>query len=153
MSSCVSLPAAGGWNTADPYTVAVGSAACPVTRMVPIAGRLWCSCQHTIKVLNTNTLQVEVRGLAFAGLPSPRTTLSLMVVLVLHQQTVVAADSNRSVTSFVVSGLAVWLSVQNSAVLKLYPAATFEHLGEVNVAPAVTKMLASKSVLIIFIPW
>ncbi|XP_034253940.1 rho guanine nucleotide exchange factor 17 [Thrips palmi] len=108
---------AGGWNTSDPYTVAVGSAACPVTRMVPIAGRLWCSCQHTIKVLNTNTLQVE--------------------------QTVVAADSNRSVTSFVVSGLAVWLSVQNSAVLKLYHASTFEHLGEVNVAPAVTKMLAS----------
>ena len=46
-------------------------------------------------------------------------------------------------TCFVVSGLAVWLSVQNSAVLKLYHASTFEHLGDVNVAPAVTKMLAS----------
>ncbi|KAK3925866.1 Rho guanine nucleotide exchange factor 17, partial [Frankliniella fusca] len=107
----------GGWNTTEPYTVTVGSAACPVTRMVPVSGRLWCSCQHTIKILNTYSLQVE--------------------------QTVVAADSNRAVTYFVVSGLAVWLSVQNSAVLKLYHASTFEHLGDVNVAPAVTKMLAS----------
>ena len=50
----------GGWNTTDPYTVSVGSAATPVTRMLPIAGRLWCGCHNSIKILNTASLEVEV---------------------------------------------------------------------------------------------
>jgi len=44
----------------------------------------------------------------------------------------------------VVSGMGVWLSLQNSAVLRLVHSVTYEILAEVNTAPAVTKMLSSK---------
>lgn len=40
------------------------------------------------------------------------------------------------------AGHGVWVSVHNSAAVRLYHAATYECLCEVNVAPAVTKMLA-----------
>ncbi|PSN51853.1 hypothetical protein C0J52_04735 [Blattella germanica] len=50
----------GGWNTTDPYTVSVGTVATPVTRMLPIAGKLWCGCHNSIKILNTSSLEVEV---------------------------------------------------------------------------------------------
>lgn len=55
------LVADGGWNTTDPFTVSVGTAATPVTRMLPIAGKLWCGCHNAIKILNTASLEVEVR--------------------------------------------------------------------------------------------
>lgn len=41
-----------------------------------------------------------------------------------------------------VSGFSVWISLQNSAVIKLFHSTTYENLCDVNVAPAVTKMLA-----------
>lgn len=44
----------------------------------------------------------------------------------------------------VVSAMGVWLSLQNSAVLRLVHSTTYEILAEVNTAPAVTKMLSSK---------
>lgn len=53
----------GGWNTTDPFTVSVGTAATPVTRMLPIAGKLWCGCHNAIMILNTASLEVEVRGI------------------------------------------------------------------------------------------
>lgn len=43
-----------------------------------------------------------------------------------------------------VSGYSVWISLQNSAVIKLFHSVTRENLCDVNVAPAVTKMLAGK---------
>lgn len=56
----------------------------------------------------------------------------------------IGGDSNRSITNMVVSGTGVWLSLQNSAVLRLVHSLTYEVLAEVNTAPAVTKMLSSK---------
>lgn len=44
----------------------------------------------------------------------------------------------------VVSAMGIWLSLQNSAVLRLVHSLTHEILAEVNTAPAVTKMLSSK---------
>lgn len=58
---------------------------------------------------------------------------------------VVSGESNRSITSIAVSGLSVWISLHNSSTIRLFHGTTYEWLGEVNVAPAVTKMLASKS--------
>jgi len=58
---------------------------------------------------------------------------------------VIGGDSNRSITNMVVSGTGVWLSLQNSAVLRLIHSLTYEVLAEVNTALAVTKMLSSKS--------
>lgn len=57
---------------------------------------------------------------------------------------VIGGDSNRSITNMVVSAMGVWLSLQNSAVLRLVHSLTREILAEVNTAPAVTKMLSSK---------
>jgi hypothetical protein len=42
------------------------------------------------------------------------------------------------------SGLGVWISLQNSAAIKLFHVMSYELLCDVNVTSAVTKMLASK---------
>ncbi|KAK6620794.1 hypothetical protein RUM43_011090 [Polyplax serrata] len=108
---------AGGWNTSSPSTVTVGTPNNPITRMTPVDGKLWFGCQNYIKVLNTDVLQVD-------------------------QSFQVSSDPSRVVTGMAVSGYSVWISLQNSAVIKLFHSVTRENLCDVNVAPAVTKMLA-----------
>lgn len=107
-----------GWNTNEPVTVTVGSASAPISRMLAVHGRLWCGCQCTVKVINTSTLNVE-------------------------HSLVVHSDSSRPIQCIVTSGLGVWISIQNSSVVKLYHATSYEFLLDVNVSPAVTKMLAA----------
>ncbi|KAK0162159.1 hypothetical protein PV327_008520 [Microctonus hyperodae] len=109
----------GGWNTADPSIISVGTVASPVTKMVPVSGNLWCSCQNTVKVINTITLEIEH-------------TLNI------------SGDSAHPVSCMAASGgIAIWISLHNSAVLRLFHANTYECLTEINIAPAITKMLAS----------
>lgn len=86
--------------------------------MLPVGDKLWCSCHNTVKIFDTVTLQFQ-------------------------HSFVIGGDSNRSITNMVVSGMGVWLSLQNSAVLRLIHSVTYEILAEVNTAPAVTKMLSS----------
>jgi len=50
----------GGWNTSDPVTIGVGSAAVPVSKMLPVGDTLWCSCHNTVKVFDTVALQFQV---------------------------------------------------------------------------------------------
>lgn len=87
--------------------------------MIPDLGKLWCGCGNTIKVFNTETLVIE-------------------------NSLTVNNDANKPITSIVLSGNAVWLSLQNSAIVKCFHTISFELLCEVNVAPAVTKMLTSE---------
>ncbi|XP_054270541.1 rho guanine nucleotide exchange factor 17 isoform X2 [Macrosteles quadrilineatus] len=108
----------GKWNTSQPETVTVGTVSSPVSRMVPISNKLWCSCNNEIKILNISSLSIE------------------------HQFSA-SGETHRSISCMAVSGLAVWLSLQHSAVLRVFHATSFDCLGEVNIAPAVTKMLAS----------
>lgn len=54
-------PSYGAWNTTEPSIITVGSAATPVTKMLPVHNRLWCTCHNLIKILNVTTLQIEVR--------------------------------------------------------------------------------------------
>ncbi|XP_076321010.1 uncharacterized protein LOC143230770 [Tachypleus tridentatus] len=107
----------GGWNTAEVQRVQAGSVSAPVSRMLAIAGKLWCGCQNCVKILNTNTLEEEH---CFQ----------------------VSSDTSRAVLCLVTSGLGVWVAIQHSAVLRLFHATSYENLLDVNVAPAVTKMLA-----------
>lgn len=100
-------------------TVSVGSSTMPVSKMLPNNEKLWCGCGNVIKVFNTNSLVTE-------------------------NSFVVNNDSNKHITSIVLYGNGVWLSLQNSAIVKCYHASSFENLCEVNVASAVTKMLTSK---------
>ncbi|GLG97565.1 JNK-interacting protein 3 [Gryllus bimaculatus] len=115
----------GGWNTSDPYAVSVGTAAMPVTRMLPISGKLWCACHNFIKILNTITLEVE------HSFP-------------------VNTENSRAITNMAASGFGVWISMQNSAIIRLFHAVTRECLCDVNVAPAVTKMLAKSGFMNLF---
>ncbi|XP_032453905.1 uncharacterized protein LOC100123336 isoform X2 [Nasonia vitripennis] len=109
----------GGWNTAEPTSLSVGTVASPVTKMLPVSGKLWCGSHNSVKILNTYSLEIE------------------------HTFTV-SADSNRPISCMASSGgLGVWISLHNSAVLKLFHAGTYECLADVNIAPAVTNMLAN----------
>lgn len=110
----------GGWNTADPTTLSVGTAASPVMKMLPVSGKLWCGTHNSVKILNTYTLDIEH---TFAA----------------------SSDNNRPISCMANSGgLGVWISLHNSGVLKLFHASSYECLADVNIAPAVTNMLASK---------
>ncbi|XP_029163025.1 rho guanine nucleotide exchange factor 17 isoform X4 [Nylanderia fulva] len=109
----------GGWNTSDPTTVSVGTVASPVTKMLSVSGKLWCGCHNSVKVLNTHTLDIE------------------------HTFTV-SSDTSRAVSCMANSGgLGVWISLHNSAVLRLFHSGSYECLTDINIAPAVTKMLAT----------
>ncbi|XP_044257449.1 rho guanine nucleotide exchange factor 17 [Tribolium madens] len=107
-----------GWNVNSPTTVSVGSTNMPVSKMLPNAGKLWCSCGNTIKVFNTQNLTTE-------------------------NHFTVNNDSNKPIFCIVLFGNGLWLSLQNSAIVKCFHTQNFEQLCEVNVAPAVTKMLTS----------
>lgn len=109
----------GAWNTNAPITMPIGSTQQPVSKMLPNSGKLWCACGNSIKVLNVETLAVEHTFAAHG-------------------------DAYKPIACLVVAGNGVWLSLQNAAMIKCYHAATFDLLCEVNVAPAVTKMLTSK---------
>jgi len=67
--------------------------------------------------------------------------------VILQHSFQVNSDSSRAVTCMALSGLGVWISLQNSAVIRLFHAMSYESLCEVNVAPAVSKMLASEYTL------
>ncbi|GLV39352.1 uncharacterized protein CBL_13229 [Carabus blaptoides fortunei] len=108
----------GGWNTSSPLCVNVSTSMMPVSKMLPNSGKLWCSCNNSIKIFNIHTLTVD-HTLQTNG------------------------DQNKSITCMVISGLGVWLSLHNSAVIKCFHSLTYEFLCEVNMAPAVTKMLTS----------
>uniref|UniRef100_A0A3B3QTR2 Rho guanine nucleotide exchange factor 17 n=1 Tax=Paramormyrops kingsleyae TaxID=1676925 RepID=A0A3B3QTR2_9TELE len=106
------------WDPQSSQTLCLGTPGGPVTKMVPVAGKLWCGCQNRILIVNTNTLTQEV-----------------------------GQDSSRCVTSMVSYGQGVWIALQGSAQVRLYHAPTCECLTEVDVAPAVHKMLASDAII------
>ncbi|XP_014213202.1 rho guanine nucleotide exchange factor 17 [Copidosoma floridanum] len=109
----------GGWITVDPTTLPVGTVASPVMKMLPVSGKLWCASHNNVKILNTYNLDIEH-------------TFS------------VNSDNNRPITCMASSGgLGVWISLHNSAVLKLYNASNYECLTDVSIAPTVTTMLAN----------
>ncbi|XP_062861168.1 rho guanine nucleotide exchange factor 17-like [Trichomycterus rosablanca] len=111
------------WDPQSSQTLCLGSPSGPVTKMVPVAGKLWCGCQNRILIINTSTLTQE------------------------HSFTV-GQDSGRCVTCMVSYGQGVWLALQGSAQVRLYHSTTYESIAEVDVAPAVHKMLAGSDAII-----
>uniref|UniRef100_A0AAY4DDZ4 Rho guanine nucleotide exchange factor 17 n=1 Tax=Denticeps clupeoides TaxID=299321 RepID=A0AAY4DDZ4_9TELE len=111
------------WDPQNSQTLSLGTPSGPVTKMVPVAGKLWCGCQNRIFIINTTTLAQE-------------------------HSFQVGQDSNRCVTSMVSYGHGVWIALQGSAQVRLYHASTYESLTEVDVAPAVHKMLAGSDAII-----
>ncbi|XP_051580257.1 rho guanine nucleotide exchange factor 17-like isoform X2 [Myxocyprinus asiaticus] len=111
------------WDPQSSQTLCLGSSSGPVTKMVPVAGKLWCGCQNRVLIVNTSTLTQE-------------------------HSFQVGQDSGRCVTSMVCYGKGVWIALQGSAQVRLYHASTYESLTEVDVAPAVHKMLAGSDAII-----
>lgn len=111
------------WDPQSSQTLALGSANSPVTKMVPVGGKLWCGSQNRVLIINTSSLTQE-------------------------RSFQVGTDSSRCVTCMVAYGQGVWLALQGSAQVRLYHAQTLEVLTEVDVAPAVHKMLAGADAII-----
>lgn len=110
--------AEGLWDTEHPYTRTIGSATAPITRMLAVAGKLWCGCQNTIHVINPLALNIE-------------------------RSFQVGSDQNRAVQCMVSSGQGVWVACQQSSKVSLFHATTYEFLLEVSVAQAVSQKLQS----------
>ncbi|XP_067889484.1 rho guanine nucleotide exchange factor 17-like isoform X2 [Heterodontus francisci] len=47
------------WDPQNSHTLCLGSPGNPVTKMVQVAGKLWCGCQNRILIINTATLCQE----------------------------------------------------------------------------------------------
>ncbi|KAF6720851.1 Rho guanine nucleotide exchange factor 17 [Oryzias melastigma] len=111
------------WDPQSSQTLVLGTPSSPVTKMVPVGGKLWCGSQNRVLIINPSTLVQE-------------------------HWFQVGTDSNRCVTCMVAYGHGVWLALQGSAQVRLYHAQTWESLTEVDVAPAVHKMLAGADAII-----
>uniref|UniRef100_A0A3Q2Y637 Rho guanine nucleotide exchange factor 17 n=1 Tax=Hippocampus comes TaxID=109280 RepID=A0A3Q2Y637_HIPCM len=111
------------WDSQSSQTLVLGTPSSPVTKMVQVGGKLWCGSQNRILIMNSTTLMQE-------------------------HYFQVGTDSSRCVTCMVAYGHGVWLALQGSAHVKLYHAQTWESLTEVDVAPAVHKMLAGADAII-----
>ncbi|GFO47662.1 rho guanine nucleotide exchange factor 17 [Plakobranchus ocellatus] len=108
----------GLWDTECPYTRTIGSAASPITKMLAVAGKLWCGCQNQIHVINPLALNIET---SFQ----------------------VCSDSAKAVQCLVSSGQAVWVASQQTSKVMLFHAVTYEFLLEVSIAQAVSQKLQS----------
>lgn len=51
------------WDAQNSKSLSLGSPGSPVTKMVAVAGKLWCGCQNRVIILNTSTLQQQVGNL------------------------------------------------------------------------------------------
>uniref|UniRef100_A0A146P3I5 Rho guanine nucleotide exchange factor 17 n=1 Tax=Fundulus heteroclitus TaxID=8078 RepID=A0A146P3I5_FUNHE len=111
------------WDPQSSQTLVLGTPSSPVTKMVPVGGKLWCGSQNRVLIINTTTLVQE-------------------------HWFQVGTDSSRCLTCMVAYGQGVWLALQGSAQVRLYHAQTWESLTEVDVAPAVHKMLAGADAII-----
>ncbi|XP_064000254.1 rho guanine nucleotide exchange factor 17 isoform X2 [Pogoniulus pusillus] len=111
------------WDPQNSKCLSLGSPGSPITKMVAVAGKLWCGCQNRVIVLNTATLAQEH-------------TLQ------------VGQDSGRSVTCMVSTGSGVWVALQSSAQVRLYHATSYEQLAEADITPPVHKMLAGSDAII-----
>ncbi|KFO80268.1 Rho guanine nucleotide exchange factor 17, partial [Cuculus canorus] len=111
------------WDPQNSKSLSLGSPGSPITKMVAVAGKLWCGCQNRVIILNTTTLAQEH-------------TLQ------------VGQDSGRSVTCMVSTGTGVWVALQSSAQVRLYHATSYEQLAEADITPPVHKMLAGSDAII-----
>ncbi|KAM6096839.1 rho guanine nucleotide exchange factor 17 [Chlamydotis macqueenii] len=111
------------WDPQNSKSLSLGSPGSPITKMVAVAGKLWCGCQNRVIVLNSATLAQEH-------------TLQ------------VGQDGGRSVTCMVSAGTGVWVALQSSAQVRLYHATSYEQLAEADITPPVHKMLAGSDAII-----
>ncbi|XP_071043623.1 rho guanine nucleotide exchange factor 17 isoform X3 [Parasteatoda tepidariorum] len=106
-----------GWYPNEPAVINVGNKNSTVSKMLAVTGKLWCSCENMVYILNTTSIQEEH---SFA----------------------VCNDATRFISCMVTSGLGVWLTLHHSAIIRLYHATSYSPLLDVNVSPVVSKTLS-----------
>ncbi|XP_033116116.1 rho guanine nucleotide exchange factor 17-like [Anneissia japonica] len=111
------------WDTGSPASFTIGSSNTPINCMVAVSAKIWCGCQNSVLIVDPHTLVVE-------------------------HQFGVCENSQRAVYAMVSSGWGVWVSLQSSAVVRLYHAITYQSLCEVDVTQTVHKMLAGSDAII-----
>ncbi|XP_054754693.2 rho guanine nucleotide exchange factor 17-like [Lytechinus pictus] len=111
------------WDTDNPITVSLGSSTTPISKMVSVCGKLWCGCQNNILIVDPVTLSIE-------------------------HKFPVCNDTQRAVYCMVSCGWGVWVSLQSSAVVRLFHATTHQIMCQVDVTQTVHKMLASSDAII-----
>ncbi|KAJ7419382.1 Rho guanine nucleotide exchange factor 17 [Willisornis vidua] len=111
------------WDPQTSKSLSLGSPGSPITKMVAVAGKLWCGCQNRVIILSPTTLAQEH-------------TLQ------------VGQDSGRSVTCMVSASTGVWVALQGSAQVRLYHSTSYEQLAEADITPPVHKMLAGSDAII-----
>ncbi|XP_065364774.1 uncharacterized protein LOC135957872 isoform X2 [Calliphora vicina] len=114
---CVYLRDGIAWNTTSSHCISIGTVTSPVTKLLNVHGKLWCSIQGIIKVLDIEKLAVV-------------------------NQIQISSDS-KPITNMCVSNNYVWISIQNSAHIKCFHSNTHQLITEVNLAQAVNKMLSN----------
>ena len=107
----------GAWMMSEPTIFEL--AASPILKLLPMNHKLWCAVQNHIKIFNSRSCEIEIS---------------------FH----VSLDSSRVIHTIVSCGLGVWVSTQSSPIIRLYHAVTYECLLDVNVAPAVSKILSGR---------
>nr|XP_029501059.1 rho guanine nucleotide exchange factor 17-like [Oncorhynchus nerka] len=87
------------WDAQSSQTLSLGTPSSPVTKMVPVGGKLWCGSQNRVLIINTTTLVQE-------------------------HWFQVGTDSSRCVTCMVSYGQGVWLALPGSdAIIRQHKAA------------------------------
>ncbi|GFV58544.1 rho guanine nucleotide exchange factor 17 [Trichonephila clavipes] len=108
----------GLWNTGSPHQFQIATNFSPISKMILIGEKLWCSTLNSIVIIDTISLEIENT---------------------FH----VVSDIVRHITAIVYSEQGVWITVQSSPVIYLYHPTSYEHLLELNISSPVTKMLSA----------
>eukprot|EP00058_Branchiostoma_floridae_P028485 XP_002613976.1 hypothetical protein BRAFLDRAFT_67458 [Branchiostoma floridae] len=86
----------------------------PVTSLFPFENQIWCACGNRVHIIDAETEQIK---------------------------TSFEVSSDVSAEHIVVSGVGVWVSLQNKSTIRLYHTETLEHLQDINVASTIHRML------------
>ncbi|GFR25207.1 rho guanine nucleotide exchange factor 17 [Trichonephila clavata] len=108
------------WNTGSPHQFQIATEVSPISKMILVGEKLWCSTLNSIAIIDTISLEIENT---------------------FH----VVSDIVRHITAIVYSEQGVWITVQSSPVIHLYHATSYEHILELNISLPVTKMLSGKA--------
>ncbi|XP_066155491.1 rho guanine nucleotide exchange factor 17-like [Euwallacea fornicatus] len=112
----------GSWNTSNPKSILVGNSSSPLSKLTAWNTKIVCACVNSIAILNPFTYEREI-------------------VITTHID-LTKDPENHHICCLVVHGNAVWMSMQNSAIIKCFNIVTYELIYETSVAPAVQRMLS-----------
>ncbi|XP_032522674.2 rho guanine nucleotide exchange factor 17 isoform X4 [Danaus plexippus] len=103
----------GTWS--ERATLVVGGSSNPISAMLVVATRLWCSTQSYVKVINPHTLQED--------------------------DTFHVTTDTRPISHMAVAGTSLWMALNTTPQLRCYQTNSKELLAELSITAPVTKML------------